>query len=218
MAQIFPRAADTYLRAGLIGIAVVVVGLLLLAGGLVRSDYLTGVAKQIAQPVPFSHRHHAGQLGIDCRYCHDTVEVAASAGYPPTYTCMTCHSQIWTNAEVLEPVRQSLATGVPLRWNRVHDLPDFVYFDHSIHVKQGVACLECHGPVPDMVRIYQAETLHMGWCLDCHRHPEARLRPLTAVFDFDWQPPGDRDAFGRMLVERQGIVPENLDSCYVCHR
>jgi len=218
MAQIFSRAADTYLRVVLIGLGLLVVGLLLLAGGLVRSDYLTGVAKQIDQPVPFSHRHHAGQLGIDCRYCHDTVEVAATAGYPPTYTCMTCHSQLWTNAEALAPVRQSLATGAPLRWNRVHDLPDFVYFNHSIHVQQGVACLECHGRVPEMARIYQAETLHMSWCLDCHRHPAPHLRPPDAVFHFDWRPPEDPEALGLRLVAARGIEPENLDSCYVCHR
>ena len=218
MAQIFTRAADTYLRMGLLLAALLVVGLFLFLGGFVRSDWYTRENVQVQQPVPFSHRHHAGQLGIDCRYCHTEVERASYAGYPPTYTCMTCHSQLWTAAEALAPVRESLALDEPLRWNRVYDLPDFVYFDHSIHVAQGIGCASCHGPVPEMVRIYKARSLHMSWCLECHRHPERHIRPRAAVFDFDWQPPADREAFGRRLVADRGIVPENLDSCYICHR
>jgi len=218
MAQVFSRAADTYLRFALVGGAVLVLGLLVVGGGLVRSSYLTRQYLAPGQPVPFSHRHHAGQLGIDCRYCHDSVETAASAGFPPTHTCMTCHSQLWTNAEALAPVRASLATGTPLRWQRVHDLPDYVYFNHSIHVQRGVACETCHGPVTDMVRIYQAAPLQMGWCLDCHRHPAAHLRPKDQVFAFHWQPPADQEEQGRQLAAAQGIEPRELDSCYVCHR
>jgi hypothetical protein len=218
MAQVFSPAADTYLRFFLLALAILLVGGVLVGGGLVRSDYLSrrGIAPE--QPVPFSHRHHAGQLGIDCRYCHDQVERTASAGYPATDTCMSCHSQLWTHADALAPVRESLATGTPMRWSRVHDLPDFVYFNHSIHVQRGVACETCHGPVVDMARIYQAETLEMGWCLDCHRHPWEHLRPKDRVFEFGWQPPADQEAVGRRLTAEQGIEPGDLDSCYVCHR
>jgi Cytochrome c7 and related cytochrome c len=218
MAQIFSPAADNYVRLVLVALVLGAGGLLLAAGGWVRSDYLTRKDIAPAQPVPFSHRHHAGQLGIDCRYCHDSVETAASAGYPPTHTCMTCHSQLWTNADVLAPVRASLATGTPLRWNRVYDLPDYVYFNHGIHVQKGVPCQHCHGPVPDMVRIYRAASLEMSWCLDCHRHPERYLRPPDQVVNFHWQPPADRVAAGRELVAKAGIQPARLDDCYVCHR
>ena len=207
-----------YLRFALLAAALGLVGLLLVGSGLVRSSYLTRQDLNLEQPVPFSHRHHAGQLGIDCRYCHDTVEYAASAGYPPTHTCMTCHSQLWTNAEALAPVRASLATDTPLAWNRVHDLPDFVYFNHSIHVQRGVGCETCHGPVIDMVRVYQAEMLNMGWCLECHRHPWRHLRPKEHVFEFRWQPPAEQEELGRELVARYGIEPAELDSCYICHR
>jgi len=218
MAQIFSRAADAYLRLALLLIAAIVVGGLLLAGGLVRSDYLTRVGIAVAQPVPFSHRHHAGELGIDCRYCHDQVETGATAGYPPTHTCMTCHSQLWTNAEALAPVRQSYTEGWPLPWNRVHDLPDFVYFDHSIHVDRGVGCSTCHGAIDRMNRVYQAETLHMSWCLECHRNPAPHLRPPGQVFELDWQPPPDQPAWAHRRMAELGIEPRNLDSCYVCHR
>ncbi len=218
MAQIFSRAADTYLRLVLIALALGTGGVLLAAGGWVRSDYLTRESLPPAQPVPFSHRHHVGQLGIDCRYCHGSVETAASAGFPPTHTCMTCHSQLWTNAGVLDPVRQSLASGTPLRWTRVYALPDYVYFNHGIHVQKGVPCQHCHGPVPEMVRIYRAVTLEMSWCLECHRHPEPYLRPPDQVFDFHWQAPADREQFGEKLVKEAGIHPATLDNCYVCHR
>jgi hypothetical protein len=218
MAQIFSRSADTWLRLALIALAALGVGGLGLAGGVVRSDYFTGVALAPEQPVPFSHRHHAGQLGIDCRYCHDQVETAAMAGYPPTHTCMTCHSQLWTQADVLAPVRASLAEGRPLAWNRVHDLPDYVYFNHSIHVSRGVGCSECHGPVDRMTRIYKAESLQMGWCLDCHRDPAPHLRPPDQVFDLDWQPPPDQLAWAHRRMTELGIEPARLDSCYLCHR
>lgn len=218
MPQIFSRAADTYLRLGLAAVGIGVVGSLWLAGALVRSDYVTGVGNARAQPVPFSHEHHVGQLGIDCRYCHDSVETAASAGYPPTHTCMTCHSQLWTNAEALAPVRQSLVDGAPLRWNRVHNLPDYVYFNHAIHIDRGVGCADCHGPVDTMPRVYKAESLQMSWCLDCHRNPAPHLRPLGEVFNLHWHPPANQAALGRQRMEEFGINPGNLDSCYICHR
>ncbi|MCB9966742.1 MAG: cytochrome c3 family protein [Geminicoccaceae bacterium] len=218
MAQVFSRAADSYLRLGLIIISGLVAGGLLLASGLVRSDYLTGVGVAMEQPVPFSHKHHTGELGIDCRYCHDQVETAASAGYPPSHTCMTCHSQLWSNAAALAPVRQSFTDDRPLRWNRIHDLPDYVYFNHSIHVARGVGCAECHGPVDRMTRIYQARPFYMRFCLDCHRDPAPHLRPPEQVFNLDWQPPPDRAAFGRRRMAELDIQPRHLDSCYICHR
>ena len=218
MAQIFSRKADTYLKVAGIAVAVVVIGAPMLGMGLVRSDYITGRHAAVGQPVPFSHRHHAGELGIDCRYCHDSVERAATASYPPTHTCMTCHSQLWTHAEALAPVRESLARNRPLRWNRVHDLPDYVYFDHSIHVARGVGCAECHGPVEEMTRIYQDKAFHMSFCLDCHRNPAPHLRPPDQVFDFHWQPPPDQIAYGRRRMAELGIDPQRLDNCYICHR
>lgn len=187
-------------------------------GGYVRSDWLTREGFNLVQPVPFSHRHHAGQLGIDCRYCHDQVEEAASAGFPPTHTCMTCHSQLYTNAEALEPVRQSYARDEPLRWVRVHDVPDYVFFNHGIHISRGIACGTCHGPVEQMDRIYKSQPLSMGWCLDCHRDPAPELRAQQAVFAADWEPVEGRRAFGETMIERHGIDPKNLDHCYICHR
>jgi Cytochrome c7 and related cytochrome c/Class III cytochrome C family len=218
MAQIFSRAADAYLRVGLLLAVMTAGGGLLLGAGYIRSDYATGEDLALAQPVPFSHKHHAGQLGIDCRYCHDQVETAASAGYPPTHTCMTCHSQLWTHADELAPVRASLASGTPLRWNRVNDLPDYVYFNHSIHVAAGVGCESCHGEVVDMPRVYQAESLQMGWCLNCHRHPWNHLRPASQEFEFHWQPPPDQEQQGPRLMAARGIEPGQLDNCYTCHR
>ena len=218
MAQIFSRAADTYLRAAAIAVGVIVVGGLVLAGGLVRSDYLTRVGIALGQPVPFSHRHHAGELGIDCRYCHHPVEQTATAGYPPTHTCMTCHSQLWTNADALAPVRESYAENRPIPWHRVHDLPDYVYFNHSIHIDRGVGCSECHGAVDTMNRVYQAEAFHMSWCLECHRHPAPHLRPVEEVFNLHWQAPAARAPLARRLMAELAIDPSDLDSCYICHR
>ncbi len=218
MAQILSRVADTYLRLVVGAVGAVGVGCIVVAAGMVRSDYLTGVAVSIVQPVPFSHKHHAGELGIDCRYCHDEVERAATAGYPSTHTCMTCHAQLWTNANGLAPVRQSLVDGRPLHWNRVYNLPDYVYFNHSIHIDRGVGCSECHGAVDTMPRVYQAEALYMSWCLDCHRNPAPHLRPPEQVFNIHWRPPPDQAAVGRERMAALGIEPGKLDNCYICHR
>ena len=219
MAQVFSRAADTYLRFALLGGAILVLGLMLVGGGLVRSSYLTRQDLQLDQPVPFSHRHHAGQLGIDCRYCHDTVEYAASAGYPPTHTCMTCHSQLWTNADALAPVRASLANGTPIAWNRVHDLPDFVYFNHSIHVKKGVGCETCHGRVDRMPLMLQRNSLQMEWCLNCHRDPAQFLRPRDEIVTMGYRPAGDQREIGERLMKEYKVADvRHLTSCSVCHR
>ncbi len=218
MAQIFSPGADIWLRVAMIAVASVVVGLLLVGGGVVRSDYMTRQNVVREQPVPFSHQHHVAGLGLDCRYCHTSVEQSATAGFPPTHTCMTCHSQIWTDAPVLEPVRQSLATGTPLRWTWVNKLPQFVYFNHSIHVSKGVGCVTCHGQVDTMPLMRRGQPLLMQWCLDCHRNPAPNLRPREAVFDMTWTPPADREAFGKALVERYHIDVGNLTHCYICHR
>lgn len=169
------------------------------------------------QPVPFSHKHHVSGLGFDCRYCHTTVEVSQNAGIPPSHTCMTCHSQIWSNAELLAPVRQSLAEKKPLRWTGVYVLPDYVYFDHSIHIAKGVGCTECHGPIGDMPLTWKATTLYMSWCLSCHRDPAPHLRPKDQVFNPHWQRSADTPS-GEQLMMEYHIHPETLSDCGVCHR
>ncbi|HUH86024.1 MAG TPA: cytochrome c3 family protein, partial [Stellaceae bacterium] len=170
-----------------------------------------------SQPVPFSHAHHVGQLGIDCRYCHSSVEIAPNAGMPATETCMSCHSQLWTNAAMLAPVRQSLAEQRPLHWNSVYTLPDYVYFDHSIHVAKGVGCTECHGPIGDMPLTRKASDLHMGWCLACHRDPGPHLRPRDAVFDLHWRRTSATPS-GTALIAAYHIHVETLTDCTICHR
>jgi hypothetical protein len=168
------------------------------------------------QPVPYSHALHAGELGIDCRYCHTSVEESAHANIPPTQTCMNCHARIRTESDKLIPVRESYASGRPIQWIRVHDLPDFVYFDHSAHVSRGVSCVSCHGRVDKMEVVYQAEPLNMGWCLDCHRNPEPALRPVEHVTDLGWVPLESQDLLGRRVREEYDINPS--EDCGTCHR
>jgi ferredoxin len=195
-------------------------GLLTLAGAgwiFPSINYYTRVDFVQPQPVPFSHQHHVGGLGLDCRYCHTSVEVSANAGLPPTHTCMTCHSQIWTNADLLAPVRQSLAKDEPIRWNRVYDLPDYVFFNHSIHVAKGVACTTCHGQIDRMPLTWKASSLSMSWCLDCHRDPAPNLRPREEVFNMDWKPSPDTPT-GEQLLAAYNIHPATLSDCSVCHR
>lgn len=183
-----------------------------------RSDYITGVGIAPRQPVPFSHEHQVGGLGIDCRYCHTSVEVAANAGFPPTHTCMSCHSQIWTGAPMLAPVRESLATDTALRWQRVARVPDFVYFDHHVHVAKGVGCVTCHGRVDKMPLMARAEPFQMTWCLDCHRDPAPNLRPREHVFDMAWTPQGDQGALAERLMAENHVHIAHLTDCYTCHR
>ncbi|MEX2615241.1 MAG: cytochrome c3 family protein [Alphaproteobacteria bacterium] len=183
-----------------------------------RSGFYTNTAQAREQPVPFSHAHHVGGLGIDCRYCHNSVEVSAFAGLPATGVCMTCHSQIWTNAAMLAPVRDSLATGQPLEWKRVNSVPDFVYFNHAIHLKTGVACVTCHGQVDDMPLMVREHPLTMDWCLDCHRDPAPRLRPPSSVFDMRWKPPRNLEAIQAALMTTNDIRREKMMDCYACHR
>lgn len=199
-----------------------VLGFFLFLGGFGDSSYETLVGWVRDQTVPFSHQHHVGDLGIDCRYCHTTVEVSRHAGLPATEICMTCHSQVWTGAPMLAPVRQSLATGKPLKWNRVSRVPDYVYFDHSIHVARGVPCVTCHGRVDKMPLMVRAQPFQMQWCLDCHRNPGPNLRPPDQVTRMDWtewdRHGDDHKLYGALMVEAYGIQPKQLVSCNICHR
>jgi hypothetical protein len=183
-----------------------------------RSDYATGVGFSPAQPIPFSHAHHAGDLHIDCRYCHAGVETSADAGMPATEVCMTCHSQIWTNAGMLEPVRASLADRRPIEWQRINNLADFVFFNHAIHVNKGVACTTCHGPVGDMPLMRAAHPMQMSWCLGCHRDPAPNLVPKGEVFDPKADPAQEVADLHALLMSKGDIDPARLTDCYVCHR
>ena len=188
-------------------------------GSLDRSTYMTRATNPREQPVPFSHAHHVGGLGLDCRYCHTTVETSHFANIPPTKTCMNCHSQIWLTSPTLEPVRASYRTGQSIRWTRVHDLPDFVYFNHSIHVNKGVGCETCHGRVDRMPLMWQENSLRMEWCLECHRNPENYVRPREFVTAMGYQPAGEQAEIGRRLVHDYQIQsPQTLTSCNTCHR
>src|SRR5882762_8788644 len=187
--QIFHRSTNTLSRASIYGAVFIVAGLGWALMQIQRSPYVTYAGVVKLQPLPFSPQHHVTGLGIDCRYCHTSVEDASFAGIPPTKTCMNCHSQIWTNAELLEPVRASYKSGQSLQWTRVNQLPDFVYFNHSIHITKGVGCNTCHGPVDQMPLMYQQESLQMEWCLGCHRDPGKNLRPREQVFNMRYQPP-----------------------------
>ena len=219
MPQIFHRSANTLSKVSLAGALLAVGGLIFLMMLIGRSSYVTRAQEYVEQPVQFSHLHHVLDDGIDCRYCHTSVETSAFAGIPPTKTCMNCHSQIWAQAPILEPVRASFRDNTPLNWTRVHDLPDFVYFNHSIHVKQGVGCATCHGPVDKMPLMYQQAPLTMSWCLDCHRDPGKYVRPRDKVFDMTWQRPADDPEFGARLVTQHNIASvEQLTSCSTCHR
>jgi len=216
MAQIFHRSTNTVAKATIYGGVFILAFLGWMFMALNRSSYNTNQGVILEQPVPFSHDHHTAGLGIDCRYCHTSVEESAFAGIPPTQTCMNCHGQIWTGAALLEPVRASWRTGQPIEWRRVHDLPDFVYFNHSIHVARGIGCETCHGPVNEMPLMYQAASLQMEWCLACHRNPEKYVRPVEEVFNLDWEPEEPQEVLGARLVEEYGI--ERLDNCSTCHR
>jgi hypothetical protein len=218
MAQIFRPYADSVARVVMIAILVLPFAIVGIAYGVMWSPYITGQHLTLEQPVPFSHEHHAGQLGLDCRYCHTSVEKAAFASVPPTHTCMTCHSQLFTNAELLAPVRKSFAEHMPMKWTRVNRLPAYVYFDHSIHIAKGVGCSTCHGRVDRMPLVQQASPLTMAWCLACHRDPAPHLRPREEIFNMSWSPPGDQEQKGRDLVERYHIRIDHLSDCSVCHR
>ena len=216
MAQIFHPSTNTISKVTIFGGIFLVVVLALFLAAINRSSYVTEVGVARAQPVPFSHKHHVGDDGIDCRYCHTSVEGAAFAGIPSTKICMNCHSQIWSESPTLAPVRESFRTGQSIEWTRVHNLPKFVYFDHSIHLKKGVGCTTCHGAVDRMPLMWRENSLYMEWCLECHREPERFVRPRQFVFSVTWQPPPDQVKLGRELIEEYKI--QRLTSCSVCHR
>jgi Cytochrome c7 and related cytochrome c len=221
MAQIFGKGSNTLARVSLIGIFVGFFGFWGLVYAMYRSPYTTDVAIPRVQEVPFSHQHHVSGLGIDCRYCHTTVETSAFAGLPPTHTCMTCHSQVWTDAPMLAPVRQSLASDQPLHWTRVNQVPDFVFFNHSIHVQKGIGCSTCHGRVDQMPLTWKEHSLYMRWCLDCHEAPEKQLRPRDQIFNMEWQPPKNQVEQGKKLMQEYNIRPQRLQElrdCGMCHR
>lgn len=220
MAQVFHHSINSLAKMVIAGavFAAAIVGAVVL-GPLPRSSYVTEQHLNREQPIQFSHAHHVGGLGLDCRYCHTSVEDSAFAGIPPTRTCMNCHSQIWLTSPMLEPVRESFRTGKPLAWQRVHNLADFAYFNHSIHVNKGVGCSTCHGRVDKMPLMSQENTLQMEWCLNCHRNPQMYLRKKEDVFRMDWEPAPNQEAVGQQLAKEYNIQPTNLlTSCSTCHR
>ena len=217
MAQVFPKTANEFARASLIVgglVAATVLGSFFFVWP--RSSYMTRQREAREQPVPFYHMHHVGGMGIDCRYCHTSVDKSATAGIPPTKTCMNCHSQIFKESPTLEPVRASFRNGTAIEWVKVHDLPDFVYFNHSAHVNKGVGCTTCHGPVGKMAYIWQEKSLLMEWCLDCHRQPEKYLRPRSEVYSLSYEPPAGQLALGRRLAAEYKV--KTSTSCSTCHR
>ncbi|HVT03535.1 MAG TPA: cytochrome c3 family protein [Thermoanaerobaculia bacterium] len=212
--QIFHRSTNTVARASIFGALFFVGAALWVAAMVNRSPYVTKQGTVEPQPVPFSHQHHVSGLGIDCRYCHTSVETSTFAGIPPTSTCMNCHAQIWTNAELLEPVRASFRNGTPIRWTRVHNLPDYVHFNHSIHISKGVGCSSCHGRVDKMQLMYQFSPLSMEWCLTCHRNPEKYVRPKSEIFNMAWAP-ADQATLGPQLVKEYHV--RSVTNCSACH-
>ena len=211
-------------RDNLIARASLVLLVLLIAGGggaayyvFTASPWVSRAGQVIAQPVPFSHKHHVDGVGLDCRYCHASVETSAFAGVPPTQICMNCHTDIWVNSPMLAEDRQSWATDRPIHWNRVYDLADFVYFNHSIHIAKGIGCVSCHGRVDRMPLTEKQASLRMAWCLDCHRDPAPNLRPRDAVFDMAWRRGPDTPS-AATLVRENHVDTAGLTDCSVCHR
>lgn len=218
MPRTFPPASNSIFRGSLAAIVV----LATVAGGMACAlqwtPYVTDQEVAIAQPVPFSHKHHVGGLGIDCRYCHTGVDKSSFAGVPPTKTCMNCHSQLWTGAPMLQPIRTSWQMNKPIEWERVHNLPQYVLFPHDIHVAKGVGCSTCHGQIDQMPLTWQSATLQMGWCLNCHRNTEQFLRPREQVFNMQYQPPADQMMLGQNLKKLYDIKSRQmLESCSTCH-
>jgi hypothetical protein len=218
MAQIFPRSANWASKASILALLLVVASVLGVLLNINRIHFVNQVNVPLDQPVPFSHKHHVLGLGIDCRYCHTTVEKGAFAGIPPTETCMTCHSQLYTEAPLLEPVRASYRDNTPIEWNRVHDLPDFVYFNHSIHLSKGIGCQTCHGQVDQMPLMWKANSLNMEWCIECHKNPAQFIRPRDQVFSMTYQPPPDQESLGKRLVAEYEVETRQLTNCSICHR
>ena len=219
MAQFFNKSANNIAKISMM-LVPVLGGLAFFAyTQIARSSYLTGTFLEKQQPVQFSHKHHVGDDGIDCRYCHQTVETTASAGMPATQTCMNCHSQLWAESPYLEPVRASFRDNKPIEWQRVHDLPEYTYFNHSIHIAKGVGCSTCHGQIDNMPAVYQENTLQMEWCLACHREPEKFIRPKSEIYNMEWKD-GDLDTADRVALKEKYKIrsKEMMTSCSICHR
>lgn len=215
MTQHFGRRTSTVFRIAVLGLPVMIAGILVASALYWRSDTAWNVGEPAPQPIPFQHDLHVGGLGLDCRYCHSSVERSASAGMPSAQTCLTCHSQVWAELATFEPLRTSIALNVPVPWQSVHRLPDFTVFHHGVHVQTGVACETCHGRVDQMPRTVKTEKLSMAWCLDCHRDPASRLRPPSEVFEMGWI--GE----GHPPVEIPSIEPDKanrLTDCSTCHK
>lgn len=219
MAQLFHRSTNALSRLTIFGTLVATVVVAWGWAGTIRSPYVSDQNVVREQPVPFSHQHHVGGLGLDCRYCHTSVEASPFAGVPPTQICMNCHRQVWSDSPTLEPVRASLRENRPILWTRVTNLPGFVYFDHGIHVHQGVGCETCHGRVDRMPLTWKAESMRMEWCLNCHRNPGNYLRPREEVFTMGWRPPLPQSELGSRLVRMYQVdPPSKLTNCSICHR
>jgi hypothetical protein len=217
MPQLFPRNANTVTRFVIIGGVLLVATYLTFIAAFNRSSLARGIGTPVEQPVPFSHALHVSELGLSCLGCHTTVQEGPFANIPSTHVCMTCHSQIGLDRPTLEPVRESYETDVPISWVRVHNLPDFVQFEHSVHVNKGVACVNCHGRVDQMEVVYQTRRMTMTWCLNCHRQPERYLRPREEVLTMDYVPPDDQLALGRALIDEYRIDVNKLQNCSLCH-
>jgi hypothetical protein len=245
MAQVFPKSMNVVARVSLLAIPLLAAGGGVTLAALVRSDYITGTREVTEQPIAFSHKHHVSQLGIDCKYCHTAVYDSASAGFPPTKTCMNCHQQIWQGADILAPARDSYTRGIPIAWTKVHNVPHYTYFNHSIHVNKGVGCVSCHGQIDEQNLVMQSKTLYMEWCLDCHRNPEKHLRPVSEVQNMKFQAAGYEgpvyDEHGKPAVDEHGHAktkvyrsqlelgkelkkvhmirePQVITNCSICHR
>ncbi|MFQ5637758.1 MAG: cytochrome c3 family protein [bacterium] len=216
MAQIFHPSTNTFSKVTIFGAIFILAAGAWIFLAIERSPYVTQASVVRKQSVPFSHKHHVSQLGIDCRYCHTSVEESHFAGIPPTKTCMTCHSQIHATAEMLAPVRESWRTGESIEWTRVHDLPDFVYFNHSIHLKKGIGCESCHGPVGEMALMWRENSLNMEWCLECHRDPVRFVRPREEAVTLGWKPSVPQEELGEQLMQKYQI--QTSDNCSICHR
>lgn len=229
MPQVFPKSMNVLARVMALGLPLIfgtgVVG----GAAFYRSDYTTGTREVVDQPVPFSHKHHVAQLGIGCQYCHTAVEQSASAGLPPTKTCMNCHQQMWVSADLLAPIRKSYEADIPVAWNKVHNVPHYTYFNHSIHVAKGVGCYSCHGRIDEMNLVFQSKTLLMEWCIDCHRNPEKNLRPKEEIYNMTWKAedvinkdtgkPYDQATLGKKLKEAHQVREASvLTNCSICHR
>ncbi|HVZ40098.1 MAG TPA: cytochrome c3 family protein [Candidatus Kapabacteria bacterium] len=218
MAQLFHRSSNTLSKVSIFAVLFLIAGALAFLYAYHNSDYMTYVDVPREQPVQFTHEHHVAGLGIDCRYCHTSVEKSSFAGIPPTETCMSCHSQIWTNAAILAPIRESFRTGIPVKWTRVHDLPDYVFFNHSIHVAKGIGCESCHGRVDKMPLMWKANTLYMQWCLSCHRDPAKNIRPRDQIVTMGYKPSEDQAVLGPKLVNEYHVNVKQLTNCSICHR